>query len=284
MLPKAKSFLRGHLGIINASLFVTDHNFFTSDEEEESELAAMGKKNRIHEGVVRNYNQVVTGGKDCCLKLWDLNYGYCTWTTHAASPINDIVLVPTKGILCSGHKDGVIRLWDSRIRRSVKEILMENIGSRTRKAGANKKLLKVSNLSSSFKRGYTGQELLVSSHDDTACWFEIVDIWRGQVIKKFNVKTEPNSFTETKRGGHGAVSPDGRFIVAAAAASGEKGLFVWDVEESTQAILHTSTMKDQWEVVRAAWKPASTNTVVAGTKEGHVVFWGNELEDKGKKD
>ncbi|RKP07775.1 WD40-repeat-containing domain protein [Thamnocephalis sphaerospora] len=68
-------------------------------------------------------SQVVSGGHDRAIKIWDLSRGYCTRTIFSVSSCNSVTLGDGDGsTIVSGHMDSVVRLWDARSAKCFKEL------------------------------------------------------------------------------------------------------------------------------------------------------------------
>ncbi|WOL01353.1 hypothetical protein Cni_G10069 [Canna indica] len=65
---------------------------------------------------------VVSAAYDRTMKVWDLMKGYCTNTIMFQSNCNALSYSLDGLTFCSGHMDGNLRIWDSRIGKSVSEV------------------------------------------------------------------------------------------------------------------------------------------------------------------
>lgn len=58
--------------------------------------------------------QLISGGNDCALRLWDVLKGTNVSTIRATRAVNTLDYSTENGLCASGHPDGLVRLWDPR--------------------------------------------------------------------------------------------------------------------------------------------------------------------------
>lgn len=58
--------------------------------------------------------QLISGGNDCALRLWDVLKATNVSTIRATRAVNTLDYSTENGLCASGHPDGVVRLWDPR--------------------------------------------------------------------------------------------------------------------------------------------------------------------------
>ena len=58
--------------------------------------------------------QLISGGNDCALRLWDVIKGTNVSTIHSSRAVNRVAYSTENGLCASGHPDGIVRLWDPR--------------------------------------------------------------------------------------------------------------------------------------------------------------------------
>ncbi|KAL6067995.1 ATG16 domain-containing protein, variant 4 [Balamuthia mandrillaris] len=63
---------------------------------------------------------IVSGSYDRCLKLWDIDKGFCLKTIMCGSKCNDFCFT-SRDVICSGHYDKSLRVYDSRTGKTVHE-------------------------------------------------------------------------------------------------------------------------------------------------------------------
>lgn len=69
-----------------------------------------------------NSLRAVSSGTDRCIKVWDLNKGFCVRTIICHSSCNSVRCTRDEHIICSGHFDGTLRFWDIRSGKMANEV------------------------------------------------------------------------------------------------------------------------------------------------------------------
>lgn len=59
-------------------------------------------------------SRAVSCGGDRCIKVWDLNKGYCVKSLMCASSCGSLCMTVDGNVIVSGHFDGTLRFWDVR--------------------------------------------------------------------------------------------------------------------------------------------------------------------------
>jgi WD40 repeat protein len=60
-----------------------------------------------------NDNLIVSGGEDCCIKIWDANTGQLLNTLNKHPiPVYSVAFSPDNSKVVSGYEDGSIKIWD----------------------------------------------------------------------------------------------------------------------------------------------------------------------------
>lgn len=76
-------------------------------------------------------NFLFSGGRDACLKIWDLNTGFSlihTVNAHLAT-INDIQFSPNGDYFATASRDKTIKLWETNTRKLVKVLDLFRFGA-----------------------------------------------------------------------------------------------------------------------------------------------------------
>ena len=83
---------------------------------EEKEAVAVLEGHTSVVNVVRwpTHMQLISGGNDCALRLWDVLKGTNVSTIRATRAVNTLDYSTENGLCASAHPDGVVRLWDPR--------------------------------------------------------------------------------------------------------------------------------------------------------------------------
>ena len=191
----------------------------------------------------------VDGSADASIKL--TRQGYPTRTIGCSSVCNCLDVAPGGMICCSGHLDGVVRVWDLRTGRSLHEIRGGSFGSM---------------VSTRFSRGRGHKSsagggaslLLTVSRDNAVRTFDSLT-WEPRATLRDDAFSAGANCTQ------GALSPDDCF----AAVGGAMGsIFIWDTT-SSNAMCWTSTR--QSSPVAAGGKMGGKLTA---DQRGYVVAWG----------
>eukprot|EP01090_Pellita_catalonica_P023786 TRINITY_DN9988_c0_g1_i1.p1 TRINITY_DN9988_c0_g1~~TRINITY_DN9988_c0_g1_i1.p1 ORF type:complete len:612 (+),score=97.62 TRINITY_DN9988_c0_g1_i1:115-1950(+) len=271
-IPKCSYCFRGHLRPILSSVFLPSDKAFAlgvtttpaQKEEQKQKQPAAEKKNGV------NYAYVVTGGADTCLKVWNLEYGYCSWTAHSSASVTAMTTVnnvPSVWV-CSGHDDGSVRIWDRSMRAPIREFNVKQLRSQAD--------MFVHTLPFSIKCMYgnfKGENLiLICSSDGRTCWFEVVNVLEKEVQYSWSVPVQDGM----QSGITGCVSPDGVFVATATEGGSEKGLALYNSrDESGHGMLRTDTDQENVPLTACAWKPGSRSTIIAGSRDGRIFIWGD---------
>lgn len=68
--------------------------------------------------------QAVTGSADRCIKLWDVDKGFCTKTMLSHSGVFDVGLSPEDSYLISAHFDGHLKMWSPRTAEMLNDLTL----------------------------------------------------------------------------------------------------------------------------------------------------------------
>lgn len=185
--------------------------------------------------------RAVSAAYDRSMKTWDMQTGYVTNTLICYSNCNAVALTMNGEILCSGHMDGNLRLWDIRTGKQSSEVVAHNQG--------------ITSVSVS-KNGHT---MLTSGRDNV---HNLIDVRTLEVQASFRA---PGLLVATNWS-RSCLSPDEKYV----AAGGTDGsVVVWNryAKDSTVTLKgHTSP------VLACTWSDQGRPLVTAD-KNGCVIIW-----------
>jgi autophagy-related protein 16 len=190
--------------------------------------------------------QAVTGGADRCLKLWDVDKGFCTKTMLSHSGVLDISLSPEDSYLASAHFDGHLRLWSPRTAEMLNDITI-----------SERELVCCAVSPSSTRVLVLGKDNAIRVLD-----MRTLEVMGTLTQSQFNVRSTTRACWST----------DSRFIVA---GSDDGSVHIWDANtfqvktrqiEDVKTGVHTNPIK------AACWRPRA-NQFATVDSVGGLVIW-----------
>ncbi|XP_029964133.1 ATG16 autophagy related 16-like 2 isoform X2 [Salarias fasciatus] len=185
-------------------------------------------------------HQVVTGGADRTVRLWDLHREACVRQVEVKSYCSDVV--SSDNFIISGHFDSKIRMWDSRAAGCIQELPAQG---------------KVTSLDLGVD-----QRLLLSCCRDDCLQIQDLRRWSLQRLC-FRAEGFKCGSDSTKA----VISPDGCYV---AVGSADGAVYVWDVSsgnlETRLSDKHSSSIS------ALSWSP-SGEYVVSVDKSRRAVLW-----------
>lgn len=191
-------------------------------------------------------SEAITGSNDASIKLWDTRQGYPTRTIGCSSVCNCLDVAPGGMMCCSGHLDGVVRVWDLRSGKSLQEIRGRSHGSM---------------VSVQFSHGRSSDNLLLTVSRDNAA--RIFDSLTWELTSTIS----DNDFAVGANSTQGSLSPDGCYV---AVGSGMGSVFVWDAVTCHRLC---KLDKHQSVVTGCCWR-GDGRQVITADQRGYVVAWG----------
>lgn len=184
----------------------------------------------------------VSSGADRMIRVWDLNRGINSSNMICMSTCFSLCLSVEGGMMCSGHFNGTIRIWDIQKHTQATDI----------KAHAQKVT------SVSFMPA--GNELLTCARDNA---IHLIDLRMNEVRKSFRT---PGFRAATDRC-RICCSPDGRYI---ACGSVDGGIYVLDATTGEEKVALQGKSYHQNAVISCEWAPTG---LISIDKDGDLLFW-----------
>lgn len=188
-----------------------------------------------------NNRRAVSAGYDRSMKAWDLQTGYNTNTLMCYSNCNDVALTMNGEILCSGHMDGNLRLWDYRSGKLSSEIVAHAQGI------------------TSVSVSRTGHTILTSGRDNV---HNLIDVRTLEVQASFRAP----GFRTPTNWSRSCLSADEKYIAAGGA--------------DTSVVVWTRHGKDTYVVLKGHSSPVLACTwsdvgkpLVTADKNGYIIIW-----------
>lgn len=185
--------------------------------------------------------RAVSAAYDRTMKTWDMQTGYVTNTLICYSNCNAVALTMNGEVLCSGHMDGNLRLWDIRTGKQSSEVVAHNQG--------------ITSVSVS-KNGHT---MLTSGRDNV---HNLIDVRTLEVQATFRA---PGLLVSTNWS-RSCMSPDEKYV---AAGGGDGSVVVWN----RYAKDSTVTLKGHSSPVLACTWSDEGRPLVTADKNGNVIIW-----------
>eukprot|EP00898_Chlorokybus_atmophyticus_P001756 jgi/Chlat1/2581/Chrsp178S00150 len=189
-----------------------------------------------------DFSRAASGAHDRCIKVWDLNKGFCVQTVVCHSNCNSLCITSDGTTICSGHFDGHLRFWDMRSGKSTNEV-----------------------------PGLHAQQ--VTSVSTAPGGYNIVSSGRDNLVKMLDMRTyevkgsfRASGYRVGTSWNRACVSPDERYV---AAGSMDGNLYVWN----TVTYALASTLGGGSLPVQAcAWSPRG-RILASADKAGMVTLW-----------
>ncbi|KAF0691903.1 Aste57867_16942 [Aphanomyces stellatus] len=204
----------------------------------------LGHKGKVYaaEFMLDPSNEVLTGGADRSIRVWDVTSGRNLKTFSCRSTCNDLA-VAVGGQIASAHQDGAVRFWDARTKNPVHELNDLHADQIT---------------SVSFTRD--GTKVLTNSRDNT---LQLLDTRTYEVLGQYAAPSYVCGFNWSKA----AVTPDGQYI---AAGSTTGSVLIWDA--ATKAVWRENKDTHTGAVVGCMWSP-NGQMLASCDKNGCLVLW-----------
>lgn len=185
--------------------------------------------------------RAVSAAYDRTLKAWDMQTGYVTNTLICYSNCNAVALTMNGEVLCSGHMDGNLRLWDIRSGKQSSEVVAHNQGITSVSVSRN------------------GHTMLTSGRDNV---HNMIDVRTLEVQASFRA---PGLLVATNWS-RSCLSPDERYVAAGGA---DGSVVVWN----RFAKDGTVTLKGHSSPVLACTWSDEGRPLVTADKSGCVIVW-----------
>ncbi|OQS05236.1 hypothetical protein THRCLA_02598 [Thraustotheca clavata] len=204
----------------------------------------LGHKGKVYaaEFMLERSNEVLTGGADRSIRVWDVQSGNNLKAFSCRSTCNDIA-VGLGGQFASAHQDGAVRFWDSRTKAPIHELSDFHADQIT-----------------SVSYSQDGNKLLTNSRDNT---LKLLDPRTYGVLGNYKAPSYTCGFNWSKA----TLSPDGLHI---AAGSTSGSVLIWDA--MTEHVLHENKEMHTGAVVGCMWSP-NGSMLASCDKNGCLVLW-----------
>lgn len=185
--------------------------------------------------------RAVSAAYDRSMKTWDMQTGYVTNTLICYSNCNAVALTMNGEVLCSGHMDGNLRLWDIRTGKQSSEVVAHNQGITSVSVSRN------------------GHTMLTSGRDNV---HNLIDVRTLEVQASFRA---PGLLVATNWS-RSCLSPDEKYVAAGGA---DGSVVVWNryAKDSTVTLKGHSSA-----VLACAWSDQGRPLVTAD-KNGYIIVW-----------
>ncbi|EQC32647.1 hypothetical protein SDRG_09623 [Saprolegnia diclina VS20] len=204
----------------------------------------LGHKGKVYaaEFLLDRANEVLTGGADRSIRVWDVVSGRNLKSFSCRSTCNDIA-VGVGGQFASAHQDGAVRFWDARTKAPIRELSDVHSDQIT-----------------SVSYASDGYKLLTNSRDNA---LKLLD---ARTYGELGTYTAPNyicGFNWSKA----SLTPDGAYL---AAGSTSGAVLIWDA--LSQKVWRENKDTHTGAVVSCMWSPDG-RLLASCDKNGCLVLW-----------
>lgn len=187
--------------------------------------------------------KVFSCSQDRTIRIWDLGKGYCTKVISSLSACNMISSTLDGFMICSGHTDSRVRIWDGKNGDLVKEWNHIHLDQ-------------VTSVSLSPDERF----LLTNSRDGT---MKIIDVRTFEILQTL----VQESYRNYSSWNTACWSPDGQYT---ASGSMEGGLIIWNVRNTT---VEKTLKSDRDKTIHCVSWSSSGMQLATADKMGVITIW-----------